>query len=466
MVFDDREHYPMKSAQQVAMAIKSAGGKAYLAGGAVRDRILGRAPKDLDLEVYGLSRESLKTVLLTLGTLNEVGASFGVYKLKIQDQEFDISLPRRDSKISEGHKGFRVEVDPGIDPREACSRRDFTLNAMLEDPLEGKILDFYGGQKDLEDKILRHTSDAFPEDPLRVLRGVQFAARFELSMAEETKKLCRGLNLSELPKERIWEEWSKLLLLAQKPSIGIILAHEIGALKMFPELLALRGVLQEPEWHPEGDVWEHNLMVIDEAAGLRTGENKEDLILMWAALCHDLGKVPTTKVIGGKIRSRGHSEQGIPLALNMLSRVTDDKEILDGIVPLIQYHLTPTQYYLQRDQISDSAIRRLSLRVPIERLIRVAQADHFGRTTPDALAREFPGGDWLRQRAEDLKVKDEAPKPILSGRHCLERGMKPGPAVGQLLKEAFEAQLDGVFQTQEEALEWLGDHLGKKNTPS
>ena len=207
----------MKNVEVIAEAVSKAGGHAYLAGGVVRDRLLGRSPKDIDIEVYGMTREGLGRVLQRLGRVMEVGASFGVYKLRLGEDEFDISLPRRDSKVSKGHKGFRIHVDPDIDPSEACSRRDFTLNAMLEDPLTGEILDFFNGRKALEDRVLRHTSKAFPEDPLRVLRGVQMAARFGLSMDEETKKLCSGLDLTELPKERIWDEWSKLLLLAPKP---------------------------------------------------------------------------------------------------------------------------------------------------------------------------------------------------------------------------------------------------------
>lgn len=443
-------------------AVTAAGGHPLAVGGAVRDHLLGATPKDVDVEVYGLSLEALERALAPFN-VHAVGRAFGVLKVDVtheaQRETFDVSLPRRESKAGRGHKGFIVESDPSMDPRDAAARRDFTLNAIAVDLGTGALVDPWGGVADLRAGVLRHVSQAFDEDPLRVLRAAQFAARFAFEVAPDTIARCQTLReeLPSLPAERVWGELEKLALKGRLPSSGLHVLRSTGALEvLFPELFALVGCPQEAEWHPEGDVWIHTLMVVDEAAQLADAEAlapPERLRLVLGALCHDLGKPATTALVEGRIRSRDHEAQGEGPTRSLLARIGAPKEVVEDVVALVREHLKPFQ--LWRDRASDGAIRRLALRVPLARLVRVARADHFGRTTEDALGRSDPAGAWLLEAAARLDVAARAPEPLLLGRHLLGRGMKPGPQMGVVLKQAFEAQLDGLFIDEAGALRWL-----------
>ncbi len=445
---------------RLARAVNQSGGKAILVGGSVRDHFLANAiPKDLDIEIYQMSLEKLEALLTTFGKVHAVGKSFGVLKLTTSTAEYDISFPRRESKTGKGHKGFLVEPDPEMTFEEAASRRDFTINAMGWDILQNTLSDPFGGMQDIDNKILRHVGPSFVEDPLRVMRAMQFAGRFEFTIAPETMQLCHELDLSELPKERLYEEFKKLLLKANRPSIGLEAARKLGILHYFPELEALIGVPQDPVWHPEGDVWVHNCMVVDQAALLREGDDHEDLCVMFGALCHDFGKALTTEMKEGRWRSIGHCEAGMEPTEQFLRRLTDENNLIETVKILVKEHLRPSFLYDEREHIKDGAIRRLSVRIPIPLLLKVCQADHFGRTTPDAIARDFPAGRWLTQKAEELHVKDNQPQPLLMGRHLLTLKMPPGPKMGKLLNEAFELQLDGKLTNLEEATEWAKQHL-------
>ena len=448
----------------VIEALDNMGFKPILVGGYIRDSLLGSPGKDIDIEVHGAdSLDALTKTLGTFGSVNQVGKSFGVLKLSLGNLDIDISLPRIEAKTGLGHRGFHVKHFADISFKEAAKRRDFTINSMGWDPIRNEILDPYNGAKDLQDRILRHVSSAFSEDPLRVLRGIQFAARFQFKMCKETQKLCRLLDLSELPKERLLDEWRKLLLKAEKPSIGLELLKELDQLKNYPELEKLIECPQDPEWHPEGDVWTHTLMVVDEMAALRTGEEKRDLILMLGALCHDLGKPNTTIFENGRWRSPNHESEGVEPTKQFLKRLTDEKNLIKPICDLVREHLKPALLYNDhlKNKVSDSAIRRLSLRVNLADLYLVTQADHFGRTTADALAKDFPAGKWLMERAEKLTIKDSAPKPLLMGRHLIALGYPKGPSMGAILKDGFNAQLEGIFSSEEDGIKWLKNYLKK-----
>jgi len=326
---------------------------------------------------------------------------------------------------------------------------------MLMDILTGEVLDFHGGREDLAARVLRHTSDAFDEDPLRVYRLMQFAGRLEFDAAPETLALCRGIDLGPLAPERVFAEFEKLLLGAARPSRGLAVAREAGVLEVHPELKAMVGCPQDPEWHPEGDVWEHTLMVVDRAAAMRSGERRHDLVLMFAALCHDLGKPATTRRRQGRIVSPNHSEEGLAPTRRLMERLTRDRDLVERVVEMVRLHLRPAEYYRARQRIRNGTIRRLALEANIAELVEVARADHLGRTTPDALAGEFPAGDWLLERAAELSVEREPPRPILMGRHLLERGWQPGPVLGELLEAAYAAQLEGAFDDLDGVLDWL-----------
>ncbi len=439
-------------ARAIAGHVAGHGGRALVVGGFVRDRLLGREAKDLDIEVYGVPESELQALLGQLGRVDPVGQTFPVYKLGF----VDVALPRRESKIGRGHKGFAVVGDPFMTPEDAARRRDFTINAIAWDPLTGAIVDPFEGRRDLEARVLRVVDSAtFADDSLRVLRALQFAARFELTLDEGTKSLCRSIALDDLPSERVWGEFEKLLLAAERPSIGFALGRELGVIhQLLPDLEPLYDCPQDPEWHPEGDVWTHTLMVIDEARRQNADLDRARLAtVMLGAVCHDLGKPATTAVIDGRIRSPGHEEAGIGPATRVLDTLNlhslDGFDVRTQVLGLVAQHLKPSAFYKARDEVTDGAFRRLAQKVDMELLARLARADCHGRTGPFDCA----AMDWFIERARTLGVEHKPPAPILMGRHLLEVGVEPGPAMGEILRQVYEAQLDGVVTTLEQARE-------------
>ena len=446
---------------EISREINSAGGSIYLVGGWVRDFLRDAPSQDYDLEVYGLDMEALFNVLVRYAKPNLVGKAFGIITMRIDGLNFDFAFPRTEHKTGPGHKGFAVTADPFLDFETASSRRDFTINSMGLKIPEMELVDYHQGYQDLKNRVLRHVSPAFAEDPLRVLRAVQFAARFELEIAPETCELCKRLSLKELPMERIYGEFKKLLLQSPRPSLGLEWMRKLNLLDYFPELKALIGVQQDPEWHPEGDVWVHNNMVLDEAAKLRREEYGEfdNMALMLGALCHDFGKPVATFFSEGRWRSPAHDVRGEAPTRRFLDRLTREAALVDTVVVFVREHLKPALLYKARSEVKPSAIRRLALRVDIEKLVRVARADHFGRTTPDAIAREFPAGEWLLAQSRELNVLENKPKPYLTGKFLLSMGMRPGPEIGKLIAESFELQLDGDIADTKEAEAWARTRL-------
>ena len=429
----------------VAEAISAAGGRPVAVGGFVRDLCLGIDAKDMDIEVFGLPLEDLEAVLGRFGRVRRVGRAFGVLRLDGKGVHAEFSLPRRDSKRGPGHRGFDVKVDPGLDFTEAARRRDLTINSMGMELPGGAILDPHGGQRDLERRILRATdAGTFAEDPLRGLRVAQFCARLEMAPDEELTRLCGELDLTEISPERKREEFHKLLLRGARPSLGLAFLHRSGLLCHFPELAALVGVPQDLRWHPEGDVWVHTLMVVDEAAKLRTGEHEEDTALMFGALCHDFGKPHVTEVRDdGSIRSPGHSEAGVEPARAFLRKLRASHMLVKQVCALVRHHLAPAQFVSQG--AGDRAYRRLARRlagdgVTMELLLRTARADHFGRTTKEALARYFPEGDRFLARARALAIAESSPPNAVLGRHLIARGFKPGPDFSDVLRRCRAVQ--------------------------
>jgi len=360
----------LEIARRVAGAAAAAGGRGLVVGGWVRDRLLGRTSKDIDIEVFGVPQDRLPPLLAPLGRVEPVGQSFPVYKLIPPDGgagEIDVALPRRESKRGRGHKGFEVHGDPAMTVEEAARRRDFTINAIAWDPLTDAYEDPFDGRGDLARRLLRAVDPkTFPDDSLRALRAVQFAARFEFALDEQTAALCRDLPLDDLPAERIWGEFEKLLLLAARPSIGWALALDLGVVaSLFPELRALAGCPQEPEWHPEGDVWVHTLQVVDRArTRIADLARAQQLTVMLGAVCHDLGKPLTTAFIEGRIRSMNHEEQGVAPATALLDRLNvhsiDGYDVRKQVLGITAQHLKPGSWYKVRDQVGDGAFRRLA----------------------------------------------------------------------------------------------------------
>ena len=460
---------PPPLALAIARAVRDAGGRALIVGGWVRDQLRvsrasgsessgGHPSKDVDIEVFGIPQERLPGILETLGRVEPVGQSFPVYKVATPahgEAAIDVALPRRESKSGRGHKAFDVHGDPSMSIEEAARRRDFTVNAISWDPLTNTFEDPFAGRADIERKLLRAVDlHTFGDDSLRVLRAVQFAARFEFTLEDETAALCRTIALDDLPAERIWGEVEKLLLQAARPSIGFALAFDLGVVdQVLPEMRPLVGCEQEPEWHPEGDVWIHTLMVIDKARELNGDLDRPRLIaVMLGAVCHDLGKPATTALIDGRIRSMDHEQVGVEPTLRLLDRLNihtiDGFDVREQVVGLVANHLKPGMFF-KAGNVGDGAFRRLAQKVDLELLARVARADCLGRTG----GFDCSAMDWFLERARALGVEHQPPPPLLLGRHLLALGLQPGPRVGEILKQVYERQLDGDITTVEEAIE-------------
>ena len=442
----------LEQSVSIATAVRDAGGRALIVGGWVRDKLLGLpGSSNVDLEVFGLAGDRLRALLETFGRVEAVGESFQVYKLG----GIDVSLPRRDSKAGRGHRGFVVTGDPEMSIAEAARRRDFTVNAISWDPLTAEYFDPVDGRRDLDARLLRVVDpQTFGDDSLRVLRGVQFAARFAFTLEPATAALCRDIRLDDLPAERVWGEFEKLLL-APTPSIGFAIAMELGVIaKLFPELQALSGCPQEPEWHPEGDVWVHNLQVIDRArTRIDDLPRPQQLAVMLGAVCHDFGKPATTAFSDGRIRSIDHEEQGLAPATVFLDRLNvhsiDGYDVRRQVLGMTAQHLKPGMWFKVKDEVGDGAFRRLAAKVDLELLARLAKSDCLGREPGQFNCAAM---DWFLDRARALGVEHRPPGPILLGRHVLALGLTPGPRVGEILKTVYEQQLDGKVTNLEEAI--------------
>jgi tRNA nucleotidyltransferase (CCA-adding enzyme) len=283
---------------------------------------------------------------------------------------------------------------------------------------------------------------------------VQFAARFEFSLDPETAALCRTISLDDLPSERVWGELEKLLLQAARPSLGLAGALDLGVVdRLLPELRPLVACPQEPEWHPEGDVWTHTLMVVDQARALNQDLSRPLMVtVMLGALCHDLGKPPTTAVIDGRIRSLEHEEAGVAPTIGLLDRLNihtiDGYDVRGQVLGLVAHHLKPGMFH-KAGNVSDGAFRRLAQKVDLELLARVARADCLGRGG----GFDCSAMDSFVDRARSLGVEHQPPPPILLGRHLLALGLAPGPRIGEVLKQVYERQLDGLVRTVDEGIE-------------
>ncbi len=448
-------------------ALRSAGGQPRLVGGSVRDWLLGLEPKDFDIEVFGLDYETLGRALTAFGPTDVVGRSFGVLKVRIEGIEYDFSLPRRESKTGAGHRGFAVEPDPKLTEAEAAARRDFTLNSIAYDPFTQRLIDPHGGERDLRARVLRHTSAAFSEDPLRVLRAFQLAARFDFSLAPETAVLCHSIRdaYKELPVERVWGEWDKWAIKSSKPSRGLQVLKQTGWLAHCPEIATLDGLPQEPEWHPEGDVFIHTGHCLDALVGLESWREGTPAIrrrLSFAVLAHDFGKAVTTKqaLRHGRLRwtSAEHEAAGGPLAETFLQRIAAPLEVIEYVRPLVVNHLL---HHDGAAEYRDTTVRRLARKIEpatLDDLIAVMRSDHLGRPPLVSVETEKRLG-FFRIAAQRLALEHAAPKPIILGRHLIALGFKPGPSFKKALDAAFESQLDGAFQDETGGLEWMKNYL-------
>lgn len=424
-------------AVRLAEAVQRQGGRTFYVGGCVRDKLRGVPCTDIDVEVHGLRPQQLEEILDGLGQRLTMGMSFGIYGLK--GCSLDIAMPRKEHLRGSGHRDFDVCVDPFLGTTQAARRRDFTINAMMEDVLTGELVDPFGGQQDLQAGVLRHVDgETFGEDPLRVLRCAQFAARFGFSVAEETVTLCKTMALSTLSRERILAELEKALLQASTPSVFFEVLRNMGQLSCwFPELEALIGVPQPPRFHGEGDVWNHTMLVLDQAASMRE-RTAQPLFFLLAALCHDFGKAAATRETDGQLHAYDHETLGIPLAEQFLRRLTDQRDLIAYVKNMTELHMKPN--ILAGANSSVKATNKLFDRsVNPEDLILLALCDDRGRILAE------PTPDHEAFLMERLRVFQELmAKPHVLGRDLLDAGLKPGPHFSDILAYAHKLRLAGV----------------------
>lgn len=460
----------LRLALDIAEAVKAFGGQAFVVGGYSRDLIMRDfgyelSSKDIDLEVYGVPIDELQKLLGNFGKVDAVGKSYQALKIK----GVDVTIPRRDSKKGSGHGAIEAVGDPYMSIPEAAKRRDLTINAIMVDPLTGKIEDPYNGISDIQNKILRVVDkNTFVEDSLRVLRVMQFAGRFGYTVDPETIALCRETSPADQTASRFKEEWWKMLLRSPKPSYGLEIGDQLGIFeKIHPEIAALKGVQQDKEWHPEGDVMTHTKMVLDVASEVTIRENlpvEDRLVVMLAALTHDFGKPGVTKFEDGKWRAIGHEIAGGKPALKFLETIGTPKDMIDKILPLIVAHDWPMM-----EEISDTAIRRVTKRLEpanLDMLLMVFEADSRGRGTDALSAFDHSKVLEIKRRAEELGVSKEAIKPLVTGKDLMEIGMKPSTNFGVVIAYVFEEQQQGRINTKKEAVDRvkeLLDELDKKS---
>lgn len=437
-------------AREISAAIREAGGRAYLVGGYVRDTLLGRKSKDIDLEVYGLTPARLFELLTGFGEPYTRGAAFGVLGLRHSD--IDIAMPRKEKAVGGGHKDFEVYVDPFLPEEQACRRRDFTVNALMLDPLTNGVVDHVHGREDLKKGVLRHVdTNSFPEDPLRVFRAARFSAVLGFTLAEETVSLCRGIDVSALSRERVMEETSRALLKAERPSVYFRTLEKTGQLGcFFPEIQALIGAKQNPKYHPEGDVFTHTMNVLDAGAALKE-ETKEPLFFMYSCLMHDLGKPSSTVVCeDGTLTCPDHAPRGVPFAEKALGRLTNDRRLIAYVLDMVKRHMDPL-FLFKENARPDKTRALLDASVCSEDLLVLTRADSLGKGKPTKPEKDL---FWRERYSDYLTWRTE---PRVSGADLIAAGFAPGEEMGKLLKLTYRWALEGV--SREEALQRIREGI-------
>lgn len=464
----------------IANKVKEFGGETYYVGGMVRDYLMGKTieeSKDIDMEIYGINKELLAEILVAIVPIDFVGKQFGIFKTKGAD--IDIALPRREIKalVQDGiiyipstsaeyiddikelypenpivinddiiytHKDFIIISDHTLDVQTATLRRDFTINSVLMNVLTGEIVDIYGGRKDIKLKLIRTVNkNAFIEDPLRVYRAVQFAARFGYAISQSTLCLCKTIDLIGLPKERVYSEFEKMLLKSEKPSLGLRYLRDLDILeKYFPELFLLTTCPQDPAHHPEGDAFEHTCLVLDECAKVKHLSNNP-ISFMFGGLLHDVGKSVTTKTddVTGKITSYSHDSEGVEIARTFMHRLTNEKELISDVCLFVEHHMKPILFYNDKDKIKDATFRKLANKVNLKEIALMSRCDQLGRKDVEVVE-VTEVVNWFEEKANSLNVFTETIQPIVTGKYLLEKGFKPGKELGAILKAAYDYQLE------------------------
>lgn len=426
-------------AKRIAKLVNDEGGKAYYVGGYVRDKILDRENKDIDIEIHGISVETLENILDQGGERIHFGESFGIYNIK--GSSLDIALPRKEKLIGDKHTDFIIDVDPYIGTYLAAMRRDFTINSLMEDILTGEIVDHFGGQSDLNNKIIKHIDDnKFKEDTLRVLRAAQFSARFGFSIDSNTISLCKDMEITNLPKERILEELKKALLKSPKPSLFFESLRQMNKLDYwFKEIEELINVKQNNIYHKEGDVWNHTMMVLDEGVKYREKVNNP-FGFMLSCLTHDFGKTVCTEMNNGVIISYKHDIVGVEITETFIRRISNENNLRDYVLPLVENHMKPNMLCAAQSSIKSTNKMFDSVSDPLA-LIYLSICDDKGRITADFIE-ESNNVAFLHER---LDIYNEyMSRPFVRGEDLIKSGFHPGVEFKEMLKLAHKLRLAGI----------------------
>ncbi len=444
-------------ARKLAIEVDKIGGRAYYVGGFVRDDIMGVVTCDLsidiDIEVHGVSKEALHQILEKLGDPISIGKAFGIMSLK--NYSLDIALPRTEVKTGVLHTDFDVTIDEKMGTYTASKRRDFTINAIMKDILTGEVIDHFGGLEDIENKLVRHISDdTFVEDPLRVLRACSFAARLGFDIDIKTVRLCKTIDLKALSKERIFAELVKVLEKSNKPSVFFRFLDKMNHLEYwFKELYDTKYTLQNPTYHAEGSVFEHTMMVLDEASTLKKNVSNS-VYFMFAALCHDLGKNVTTKIVDGKIKSTYHEIEGMDVVETFLRRFTDNKKLIKYVQNMVCLHMRPNVLFHDKSRVKKTNKLFDKSTEPAD-LIYLSIADNLGRISEKKL--ESPE-EFLFER---LTIYNEImDREYVSGDDLIAAGIEPDKKFKDILEYAHKLRLAGI--DKESALKQVIAYAKKK----
>ena len=434
----ERKMRELETVKAIAEQVSMLGGRTFYVGGYVRDKIMEKLNQDIDIEVYGITPEQLKNICKMFGRIDEVGQSFGI--IKIHGIDVDISMPRTERSTGNGHRDFSVCVDPYMKTEEAAKRRDFTMNAIMQDVISGEYIDHYHGMDDLKNGVIRHINDeTFMEDALRVFRAAQFAARFNFSVSEETVCLCRSIDVSSIPKERVFEETNKALLKAARPSKYFETLYDFGKLEeFFPYLERLKNVEQDPIHHPEGNVWNHTLCVLDNCAANRL-QAEYPIGYMYAALFHDYGKLVATKYDETKKRwtSIGHAEQGLPIVKEALQRLTNEKKLKEYVLNMVSMHMEP--HMMEKSSSYKKTNRMFDKSVSPTDMLLLAYGDTMGKKSEDIEL--FESGWWAERVHAYNQIILE---PEVNGEDLIRLGYRPGPMFSDILSKCHDIHLAGV----------------------
>lgn len=445
-----------RAVEEICAALIQNGGRPYLVGGCVRDGLLGHEVSDFDIEVFGMSSEDILRILSPKFCLL-LQKSFEVFKVK--GYNIDLSIPREERKIGDKHRSFSVEPLPlQCTVREAANRRDFTINAIYFDVKGNLLCDPYGGIEDLRNKILRNVGVRFSEDPLRVLRGMQFISRFELAPRDGLIEISSNLSPNEISAERVFLEWKKMILFGKSPSLGLRFLEKCGWTKFFPEIHALIACNQDPYWHPEGSVFNHTCLALDLFASDRVGDHTEDLIVGFAILCHDFGKPVVTTRDDSGVHHYGHDVAGLPQMESFLKRMRAPNWIIEGVRPLVRYHMHLRD---NRSEFSQKAgLLKLANKVGrMDRLLRICTYDQHGRGgvwgDPRSKEYELPVIEHAKKVCQELGIFHNPPVPIIHGRDLIKLGLKSSPRFKEILDRAFDAQLSLKFSDYEGGMRYV-----------